>query len=362
MDVFGSKALRRNGKGQLILSYTKLFEGQPADFWVPLIHQLLKRPVTTASGAAVARRDAMQQCLGSFRIQYPKSAPIHAWLAANRGLYAKRLATEGQAALIDEWQTALAIHDFLLEADEPIALADLSTRFTGHSKRLREGAILETVAIWLALSLGEPPPQTADARRRLLEEQGLLFHLTSIRVTLAGPLVYQLDGFRHDWIARHAASGLSATLPLDVVEAVARFEIVEPGVRVITCENETPFYQLTQTHRDLCIYTEGFPNRAVKLLLEKLSPRPERVHHWGDSDLAGLRIAAQLARTTPVALWRCDLATLKRLTNHARPMTDQEKKRALRFLERTPDFEFPEELRFSLDHGWLEQEAWLFNG
>lgn len=72
--------------------------------------------------------------------------------------------------------------------------------------------------------------------------------------------------------------------------------------RVLTIENQTTFHVWARQHSDtdmLCIYTAGMPSPAwcamyVRLLAELPSSTP--VHHWGDVDEGGFRIAAFLGR------------------------------------------------------------------
>jgi hypothetical protein len=85
-------------------------------------------------------------------------------------------------------------------------------------------------------------------------------------------------------------------LPAKTIQAVAS-TIAE----VITIENKTTFHSEAKRRQDesvLLIYTAGMPSPAWRAmygrLLESLAPNTP-VHHWGDIDAGGFRIASTIA-------------------------------------------------------------------
>lgn len=84
--------------------------------------------------------------------------------------------------------------------------------------------------------------------------------------------------------------------------------LIEPaGVirSIITIENLASFNRHVREARqssDLAVYTGGFPSRAVTTALATISrwPGVTRVHHWGDIDEGGLRIALHLTSLLPI--------------------------------------------------------------
>ena len=106
------------------------------------------------------------------------------------------------------------------------------------------------------------------------------------------------------------------------------------------------------------IYTAGYPNFAVKKLLHLLSGQIEQIHHWGDSDFDGLRIAEIINNIIKVKLWRCTVEDCKKYNGRLKPADDNSKSKIKKFLENKPDFIFRDELEYSLKNGWLEQEVW----
>lgn len=357
-DLFGAEALRRDDKGRVTLIYAQLFRALDADVWVRALHDYLQRPLRTAADAAAAEADAVARVLQAWRLLHPERRAIHEWLEARRPYWHKRLQAVDAKTLLDEWTTALALFDYLKEPHTTMAFADLSARFTGDSKALRKGAVLPTAAAWLALSAGIEPPTTEAARKDVLRRFGVVFHHCSITVTVAGPLVYRLGGRHHDWIAAQSELGLPAILSLDVLDAIEGWSVVGQAADIVTCENETPFAALAKTSGDVVVYTQGMPNRAVQTLLGGVVGAGREVRHWGDSDLAGLRIADQLARWVPLSLWRCDVVTLARLQARLLPLSEQQLAEVQAFQARHPDFRFKAELAFTAANGWLEQESW----
>ena len=105
------------------------------------------------------------------------------------------------------------------------------------------------------------------------------------------------------------------------------------------------------------IYTAGFPNSAVKRFVSLLSGNLNFLH-WGDTDPEGLAIAAILNELKPLQLYRCDIETCRRQNKNLIKLTENKIKRAHKMLE-FESFPFSEELKFTLQNGWLEQEAWI---
>ncbi|MCA1411053.1 hypothetical protein I6F30_07695 [Bradyrhizobium sp. NBAIM20] len=74
---------------------------------------------------------------------------------------------------------------------------------------------------------------------------------------------------------------------------------------IITIENLASFNRHVREAlqaNDVAIYTGGFPSRAVAAALVAISRWPgiSRIHHWGDIDEGGLRIALHLTSLVPV--------------------------------------------------------------
>jgi hypothetical protein len=138
------------------------------------------------------------------------------------------------------------------------------------------------------------------------------------------------------------------------------FEKEKSGTpNLICCENETPLSNMIKQKKNSCLlFTSGFPSSAVQKLYQLLAPHASSCKHWGDSDPAGLRIAAIMHDLHPLQLYRCDLATLKQHKGKLLLLSLQHKNDILNILENQPGFPFPDELLFTLKNGWLKQESW----
>ncbi len=266
---------------------------------------------------------------------------------------------------------------FLLSSHAPVGLADLSARFFTDSKTLKTTpSLVKKLTCWLMI-MGEadgkygfeeagdvgPDDRLSDNARSLLWAKfGLVENATAIKVTVYGPLVYAHQrGIQADWIFQLHRLGETATLSLDNLQNMAAITLPE-NTPVITCENETPFYTMVRAQTPgLIVYTAGYPNTAVIRLLQLLAEtRSERhpILHWGDSDLDGLRIAAIINQIHPVQLWRCNLPELERHSSALLPISPDRLQRAQTYQENHPDFPFRDELTFTIENGWLEQEKW----
>lgn len=174
-----------------------------------------------------------------------------------------------------------------------------------------------------------------------------------------GPLRLRLPGRELAFPAELANAGQAAALTAGLLAQAAA---VGPIRAVLTCENPAPFAALcsidaelpTPRAETLIVLTNGFPNRAVRRLLVGLRPLVQTHQHWGDTDLAGIRIAricaADLDREP--LFWRPN--------GPHRISFDTDAADALRRdLAMRPSAPGAEVLRGCLAAGgWCEQEAW----
>ena len=201
--------------------------------------------------------------------------------------------------------------------------------------------------------------ETEILRESVLADYGVIENVTSSKVTLFGPMKYIKHEKIHDWPACLFEIGESATLSWDNLRDIDQI-ILPDNSTVVSCENETPFNQLIREHhKDLIIYTAGYPNSAVQRLIRLLADSAVKIQHWGDTDLDGLIIASILKKISPLKLWRCNIDELLKQKERLLRLTTSQKARAEKYLADHPDFPFMDELQFTLQHGWLEQESWL---
>ncbi|MDP8237496.1 MAG: DUF2399 domain-containing protein [Candidatus Hatepunaea meridiana] len=262
----------------------------------------------------------------------------------------------------DELFTIAETVRWLRSDHNPIGLMDLSARFFNDSKLLKtRNSLVKLLQDWLIL-LRNGDADASDNENlseSVLAEYGVFENVTSSKVTLFGPLKYIKRGKIHDWPASLSEIGESATLSWDNLRDIEQIILPENSA-VVSCENETPFNQLIREHyTGLIIYTAGYPNTAVQLLFQLLADSTVKIQHWGDSDLDGLIIASILHKISPLILWRCNIDELYKQQDRLLRLTASQKARTETYLANHTDFPFLDELQFTLQFGWLEQESWL---
>jgi hypothetical protein len=360
--VFG-KAIRVSRNGTATLDFDAFFAqlgGTPdrRQEWIRALYAGLERKPLNRRAHRRKQESCIEQLIGRWKLAFPDLADLEEWLRTRKTILAKRLADHGEKALTD-WCFAIAdAVRILAQEGQAISPADLGARAFGDSKALRNSETRRMTGEALADLLGQQDENAPLNAETALRMGGLVDNPTALKVTLYGPLRYKKHGTWFNWIADLYTIGESATLSWD---NLAGIEDIDPGIDTgfcLTCENETPFCNLIPEHLPCpVVYTEGYPNAAVRKLLDAMPPRI-RIHHWGDSDLDGLRIASILNRIRPVTLFRCSLPELRRHTGRLLPLSPHNRHRAQDWLENHPDFPFADELRFTLQNGWLEQESW----
>lgn len=353
--LFGA-TLKTTRHGEHRLDLTQFLEQIPEpEAWIDDLYQALGRQRRNIVEMKAASDLKYRRLLGQLHLAYPDQTAIHEFLSQNTS-FRHALDETGIEELRKQWFMLAELVAFLDNNRTPVGLSDLGARFFNDSKILRSGKLKSELYRWLnALETdGQCEPIPAE---ELLQKFGITDNATSIKVALFGNFRYRKNGVWHDWPCELRRNGESATLSLDNLADVESGEF--PGSdTIITCENETPFNALIREDSPIpIVYTAGFPNAAVRILLEKL-PGDTRLLHWGDSDLAGLRIACMLARIRSLSLWRCDLPELERHRELLLPTRESDKQAIIAMLGTTPGHPFAPELRFTAENGWLEQECW----
>lgn len=160
---------------------------------------------------------------------------------------------------------------------------DASARLFKDSKRIE--ALVPCLDLLLTASL------EADARPEVevLQELGLYREQHPAR--LSGDVVVRRERGAFPLDRPYCALPPSTVLGLESTPS-----------RVLTIENLTTFHVWARQYCDcdvLCIYTAGMPSPAWRAMYAKLLarvPAGTPVHHWGDVDEGGFRIAAVLSR------------------------------------------------------------------
>lgn len=361
--LFGQRALTVSSRGIWRLNFDRQF-GEPGacDPWLDDLFAALEmaRVDVPAHRSSVARQFAVVR--GRLALAFPELTAVHTHLVAQEVYWIRQTDKLGVAGIQKALFQVAGIVRHLRSSLGPSTLANLGATYCGDSKALRSGDLFRLVGDWLLLAEGGIDCLNAENRTAALKRHNLVENPTAIKVTLFGPLVYEKAGRRFDWIKQLWQLGETATLSWDNlhdIDALAIELLSATSLRVVTCENETPFCRLVrELFAGTIIYTEGYPNAAVLRVLQLLRRSDSEFLHWGDTDFDGLRIAELLHRVQSLRLWRCDAREVVRHRSLLKPLGDRHKHRAQIFLENHSDFIFADELQFAIDHGWLEQENW----
>ncbi|MBP9699413.1 MAG: DUF2399 domain-containing protein [Elusimicrobia bacterium] len=236
----------------------------------------------------------------------------------------------------------------------------LGARAGGGSKFFRRGSRGRRRLADALLFLRGMIPAGDDDREAVLDETGIVGSETSTGVLVAGSLT--VDGM--DYPTRLADKNQAVFLTVQNLVRPAAAPSVEG---VLTIENDAPFMASLKEglhQKWLLAATGGFANRAVVDLLKRILSPALPWRHWGDTDLAGVRIARVLAERVGYrpTFYRCGPDDIRARRARLLPLDVPSKRAIATDLKNNPNALGSEILRTVLQEGgWLEQEAWQSN-
>ena len=312
--------------------------------WLPLAELLGVRPAAPQTGPSPAER--LNQAVRRLNVLFPKETSLIRTLQNSDHLLRYfRLFASAPDELVALFKTL----SFLRQAPFGITLSELGAKFFNDSKALRNGALRQQLEHLLRLQSGDTDNDTPA----LLNACGIIENPYTTHAVVFAPFAYRTqDGAWLDWPLSLWQRGEAAILSWRSVRMIDAVRLEESHPVLVTSENAAPFHLLVE-RRQSALYTEGYPNAAVKTLLTRFADAGLSALHWGDTDLDGYRIAEQVSRCLPTALFSPPI----RLP-HERllPLTPEQHHRLSQFIDGNPDFPYLAELRHTLAHGWLEQE------
>ena len=241
------------------------------------------------------------------------------------------------------------------DAGTPVTLSQLGSDLFGDSKSLRTGRLRRQLVLLLSILDGD---ELAD-ERTLLARFDVVDNPFTTHVTVFAPFTFQLqDGSAWDFPARLFAQGLACQLPLETVDKMTALTWTGSADPLVTSENAAPFAALVHA-RTPALYTEGYPNTAVRKLLRLLGAAGVQAVHEGDADLDGLRIAADVRACLPVVRIVAVDVLASADASKGIPLTAAQQARLAKFLAKTPaDSPLAASSRRLAELGcWYEQEA-----
>ncbi|MBW2683599.1 MAG: DUF2399 domain-containing protein [Deltaproteobacteria bacterium] len=359
-NFFGLPPLRVNNKEEVRLIFKDLLQNGSESQWLEKIgdvlgYSLQPQPENTNE----TNREATKRTLASLVLAYPELYSLFSVLqdddSSIRSIFSGNSEKKGKRKCF----TMAELISFLLHNKEPITVSDLGAQFFKDSKTLRQGELRTLLIRWLRFL----EPESASLEEiDLLSQHHILHDRLTVNAVLYGPIVYEKSGKTFDWIYQLYQQGETATVGWSNIQDIDKIYFkkqVSSIPDLITCENEAPFSNLIHQKKHNCLlFTSGFPSSTVQKLYQLLAPLAANCYHWGDSDPAGLRIAAIMYKLHPLQLYRCDVSVLQKHKKKLHPLTQQQKNDILNILVTQPNFPFSDELLFTLENGWLEQEGW----
>lgn len=236
-------------------------------------------------------------------------------------------------------------------------LSQLGSDVFNDSKKLRSGALRNQLrAIFSAILHGSKLDE-----RELFEVMGIFENPYTSSVTFCAPISFEAGGKMFDFPLVHYEAGMACQLPLATILKITEMRWCCTRPEIVTSENSSPFMDLVG-ERIPCVYTEGYPNAAVKMFLRMLSRFKPKCTHAGDADLDGFLIAEQIRdciRLEEVMAYKALYWARRLKLDVGIPLTDEQRRRIEAYIVKGDAKgtirQYGEQL---LEWGrWIEQES-----
>ncbi len=360
-NFFGITPIRINNKDEVRLHFNFALENSPESEWIEKISSHLGYALQPA-----VQQDqslAITTLITRLKLAFPDFGVITENVSTSHDILKRMFKNETEQHVTTTCFQAVETLRFLLKNKTPITISELGARFFNNSKLLRQGEIRHLLLRWLNTYC--PDLDHTENEDQVWATYHVYHDRLTVNAVIFGPIVYTKSGKKFDWILKLHEQGEAATISWANLQGIEKIEWQGPSGRppnLICCENEAPFSQLIRQKTNDCIFfTSGFPGSAVCKIYELLAPQMASCSHWGDTDPNGLYIASILHSIYPLQLFRCDIETLRQHEQHLLPLSRKQVQRAEFILKNKPHFPFRNELAYTLDNGWLEQENWRQN-
>lgn len=219
------------------------------------------------------------------------------------------------------YQDVLKICEFIAKNKTEIYIRDLSIRVFGDSKRLEQ---IQGKVESLLYQCGN-----YEEKKSVFEECGVVKTPTYVTMKGKGRLLFPYQDIDLSKIDGDIA------ISSKTIESLLEIQIL--GMRVITIENLTTFHDYANTE-DFCIYLGGFHNQIKEQFIKKMYQQNQgkEFYHFGDIDAGGFYIYEHLLHKTmiPFRLMNMNVAILERYKDSWKKLTDNDKKRLVKLLEK----------------------------
>ncbi len=238
-----------------------------------------------------------------------------------------------------------------------VTLSQLGSDWFNDSKILRAGPLRRQLMLIIATLAHIDSYEENDVFASL----GIEANPYTSAVTVFAPFTFWFeDGTSFDFPYRLYERGLVCQLPAETVGKIKRLEWLGEDKRIATSENAAPLTQFVSARRPV-LYTEGYPDFAVQAFMRRLAEQGVVAEHWGDADLDGLRIAAQVQANMPVS--RVVASSILARPNGLAgiPLTSTQRRRLAHFLGLHSSSPLVDDVRRILEGDcWYEQETFPF--
>ena len=317
-------------------------EMRAASYWTPLVAAIGYETKTDLAAIAIT---LLSETVKRLKLLFPDERVLISALAEN-GVIQSFVGTDKEKAKL-----YLKIFEafVILKRQTCITLSQLGSDVFNDSKALRNGSLLGQLDKILRIAYDQPDLSVSELHANC----GIVDNPYTSHVVAFAPFCFTThDGVTYDYPRRLFQSGQAVVLPWETVQRIQAIQI-NPAVKLMTSENAAPFLSLVKAGIP-SLYTEGYPNSAVHVLLRHFNQVGIHAVHFGDTDLDGYRIAEQIGRFITVdGLFLSDKVD----SLPHKPLDEGQLRRLSTFIEAHPDFRFIQELRHTQEYGWVEQES-----
>lgn len=317
-----------------------------SDRWLPLADLLGVKPAPPKPDTS--SEDRFAQALQRLKVLHPDdTAFINTLRRSDQLQRFFKLASSAP----DDLQALFDAMVSLRATSAGVTLSELGAKWFNDSKALRSGQLRQQFEHLLRLQTGDDDSDSTS----LLNAYGIIENPYTTHVVVFAPFAYRASNNEWlDWPCRLWQRGEAAILSWRTVRSMTALRIEKPFSLLVTSENAAPFHRLVET-RHPAIYTQGYPNAAVKSLLRHFAKTGLACLHWGDTDLDGYRIADQVASQIPSRMYTPPLSD-PNIYGHLQRLSSEQRQRVQQFLRANPNFSYLDEVHQTLSLGWLEQE------
>jgi hypothetical protein len=360
-NFFGIEPIRINTKDEVRVNFDIMLKNAPEPVWIERICSHLGyslKPINHTKTEEIAKT-----LFSRLHIAFPNLDKLLRHLQNFPDDLNRMLSNNSEQELTNSCFQVAETLVFLLNNNSPITISELGARFFENSKKLRQGELRSLLLRWLNLYC--PDLDIVEDEEQIWTNYHVYHDRLTVNAVIYGPIVYTKNGKEFDWILTLYQQGEAATVSWANLQGIEtmRWQGCEASPpALICCENEAPFSQLIRRRAsDAILFTSGFPGSAVRKIYELLAPQASSCFHWGDTDPNGLRIAAILNSIYSLQLYRCNVEVLQCHRDRLLPLTVKQKQTAEAILLNNQRFPFTNELAFTLENGWLEQESWQYD-